>query len=425
MPRPFPQHPWQTLRAILACVLLAMTPASVLAQDGEAPSEDEDPSRETDISEDNYRRYMELDDRRLERPAFPAAAIQPRSSLEKMGQLPEESQKHLRNELRGIILARGPWTPEERDRPYGFVPSAAAQRDPALLRQEAEAWGELVSEYHDREAAILAGREARLSGAPPPGVGEPGQPTGTDPSSGTGQPATAQGANAGDQASARPGQGPNPNAGPGGNAGGEGGEPGEDGEADSRGETGNDAAGDGARTAGAEERNPGARTRVPGEWQEPPAPAPSAISDEGVAQSASDFLRRQGMSVKGADPAANPPTVALPGASTSNPGPDETGNGRWGDAALTLPPPVESAPEPRATPGDAASVAGPPPPGGVLTLDELRGVRGVAPVDDTGEPGQDPDESDEATDDEKDAMTGDEADSEEAGDASDDDSGVG
>ena len=33
------------------------------------------------------------------------------------------------------------------------------ETDAQLLRQEAEAWNELVNEYHDREAAILAGAD--------------------------------------------------------------------------------------------------------------------------------------------------------------------------------------------------------------------------------------------------------------------------
>lgn len=399
----------RALSALMVAALagLAMT-APTLAQDGpdgadEAETEQDpaagadDPSRETDIAEDNYRRYMELSDRRLERPAFPTATLQPGSSLEKMGKLPEESQKHLRNQLRGIILARGPWTPEERDAPYRFTPSAAAQKDPDLLRREAEAWVELVGEYHEREAATLAGREG---GSLAPMAGEPGEeagvrgmpPTGMagDPPSGQGQAgpmgaAGAQGAAGGtadSTAQGSPGQ-----------------QQGQDGQ-EGQGEPGEGEGQQGeqnARQAGANQERPESRDRPePGEWEEPSTTDPETLSDEGVAQSASEFLRERGLVDSTAGDTETTNLDGLPDLHP-DPGPDP---GRWGEDALTLPPPVEVSPQPGNTsPAEALPVLPPTDatqdPGetarGVLTVEELRGVRGVgepAPGegDDSAEP---------------------------------------
>ncbi len=64
------------LRLLVTVMSALLAPGVTWGQDRggeEAGNEVDDPSRETDVSEDNYRRFMELDDRRLERPAFPAA----------------------------------------------------------------------------------------------------------------------------------------------------------------------------------------------------------------------------------------------------------------------------------------------------------------------------------------------------------------
>jgi hypothetical protein len=130
------------------------------ADTAEAPSagETEGASHETEFNDDNYRRFMELRQGRNERDALPDAAFEtePSPSLEKIQSLPEASQKHLRNELRDKIVEGEKWTPEQLDADYAYSPSEAAQTNDGLKQQESEAWDELVSEYHAREADIYA-----------------------------------------------------------------------------------------------------------------------------------------------------------------------------------------------------------------------------------------------------------------------------
>jgi hypothetical protein len=124
-------------------------------------------SQETDINEDNYRRFMELRDQSRQRPTAPYAVLAPPSNLEKMGQLPESSQKHLRNQLLGIILDGGRWEPDDAAKEYAFVPSDAAEVDSQLRSSEAAAWSELIQNYHARESEIYqAGARARSASVP-------------------------------------------------------------------------------------------------------------------------------------------------------------------------------------------------------------------------------------------------------------------
>ena len=112
--------------------------------------------QEVEINEDNYRQFMELKDPLQQRTILPEDSYQSRSGLQKLDKLPEESQKHLRNQLREIIVQRKQWQPGDENGDYPYVPSEAATTDGALQTQEAEAWGELVEQYHARESDIYA-----------------------------------------------------------------------------------------------------------------------------------------------------------------------------------------------------------------------------------------------------------------------------
>lgn len=335
---------------------------------GEAGADGEDPSRETDISEDNYRRFMELDDRRLERPAFPVSGMAPTTGLQKMGQLPESSQKHLRNQLRGIILSRGAWTPAERDAPYSFAPSAQARGDAQLLRQEAEAWAELVNEYHDREAAILAGTAAPPAGQE--GASSPGQPASGEPAGN----APEQQANAGT------GQGGNP--GSQGQAGGQEGQGSQEGQAGAQGENGEDGGPDSRSGSSSNTETPPQRPKVPDQFAEDgPTSAPTAPSNEGVEQNASAYLEARGLGT----PAPADLQVTGSGSGTDTPASAaEERESRWGDEAQTLLRDREPADNPARQRGTIPRPADRPEeaiPANSLTRDELRRARGI-----TGEP---------------------------------------
>ncbi len=124
--------------------------------------------QEVEINEDNYRRFMELRDPLQQRYAMPETAYKSQAQMQKLDKLPEESQKHLRNQLREIIVQGDPWKPGDEDTIYPYVASVAAEKNPSLQKQEAEAWGELVNSYHQREAQIY-GNSRRSSAAAAPG----------------------------------------------------------------------------------------------------------------------------------------------------------------------------------------------------------------------------------------------------------------
>ena len=140
-----------------------VAPASELEQsDGadDAASTDQ----EVEINEDNYRQFMELKDAIPQRGVMPETAYKSQAQMQKLDKLPEESQKHLRNQLREIIVQGDPWKPGDEDADYPFTPSAAAEKSSSLQKQETEAWGELVDSYHQREAQIY-GNSSRSAAA--------------------------------------------------------------------------------------------------------------------------------------------------------------------------------------------------------------------------------------------------------------------
>ena len=130
----------------------ALPPATETgATEPEAPT-----GQEVEINEDNYRQFMELKDPLQQRTILPENSYQSQAGLQKLDKLPEESQKHLRNQLREIIVQGDQWQPGDEDGDYPYIPSEAASTDEALQKQEAEAWGELVDHYHAREGDIYA-----------------------------------------------------------------------------------------------------------------------------------------------------------------------------------------------------------------------------------------------------------------------------
>lgn len=142
----------------------ATQPSDVDSESTTSESADVPPSQEVEINEDNYRQFMELKDARQQRDMLPENSYQSQAGLQSLDKLPEASQKHLRNQLREIIVQGDKWQPGDEEKNYPYVPSAAAMSDQALQKQEAEAWGELVDGYHEREAEIYA-RSSRMQSA--------------------------------------------------------------------------------------------------------------------------------------------------------------------------------------------------------------------------------------------------------------------
>lgn len=133
-------------------------PAADTAENKPAEQAAPSSSQEVEINEDNYRQFMELRDANRQGDIIPETTFKPGSGLQKLEKLPEESQKHLRNELREIIVDGEPWQPGDENAEYPYTPSEAASKDPALQKQEMEAWGELVDSYNQREAQIYANK---------------------------------------------------------------------------------------------------------------------------------------------------------------------------------------------------------------------------------------------------------------------------
>ncbi len=152
-------------------------PENTSAEEAAVVTEDIPASQEVDITEDNYRQFMELKDARGQRNMLPENAFKPGSGLQKLDKLPEESQKHLRNQLREIIVQGDQWQPGDEDKDYPYVPSEAALANQPLQKQEAEAWGELVDSYHKREGQIHE-NSARSQAAMASEDGSAGKPGG-------------------------------------------------------------------------------------------------------------------------------------------------------------------------------------------------------------------------------------------------------
>jgi len=157
---------------VLLWTSLLLAP-SIFAQD-EAPAPEQEAeeteksetnagSQETEYNDDNYRRFMELKDQPTQTSSLPTNSYQ--SGTQKLDELPEASQKHLRNQLREIILESDEWAPGDEEGEYPFVASEAGEKNTTLKQQEAEAWGELVGKYHEREAQIYANAERSNSAA--------------------------------------------------------------------------------------------------------------------------------------------------------------------------------------------------------------------------------------------------------------------
>jgi len=172
----------------------------------ETESEETAPaSQEVEINEDNYRQFMELKDARRQGTILPETAYKSQAGAQKIEKLPEDSQKHLRNQLREIIINGDQWQPGDEEGEYPYVPSKAAGTDPDLRKLEAEAWGELVDGYHQREAEIHANSSRSKAAAASAGASSntpAGVSTGTsgaDTSTGKESPAGQKGQDGADQ----------------------------------------------------------------------------------------------------------------------------------------------------------------------------------------------------------------------------------
>jgi hypothetical protein len=253
---------FKLLWLIIASIFMAPGFAQEADSETEESAQTGNSSTETEVSEDNYRRFMELKDQPGERSLPTAAFVKP-PSLEKMQGLPETSQKHLRNELREVILQGGQWSPEQIEIEHPYNPSEGALEDKELQDQESEAWDELVSEYHEREADIYA-HSARAQAASMPsdsGDGNPANESGQQGQQGQQSQQSQEGSNQSGQM--------------GGNGEGEGEGDGEDGD------------GEGQQSASA-------AARAAASSAENASESANSVESKGVSQNAFEFLQGMG-----------------------------------------------------------------------------------------------------------------------------------
>ncbi len=176
---------------------------TVEAEEPEAPA-----SGVVDVSEENFRRSMELEDRTIQRsPDLTTGSYSRGTGLQALDDLPEESQKHLRGQLREVIVENGPWTPDDAGAEYPFIASEEAANNPSLQRREKAAWGEMVQEYHEREAAIHANASRTQAASR---NAEAAKMAATGSQSSGAQQAAAQAGNPGTERSESEDQGDNP-----------------------------------------------------------------------------------------------------------------------------------------------------------------------------------------------------------------------
>jgi hypothetical protein len=256
-------------------------PAGDEAENAAAEEKQDSSSQAVEINEDTYRQFMELKDANRQGDIIPETVYKPGSGLQKLDKLPEESQKHLRNELREIIVDGDPWQPGDENVDYPYTPSEAASKNPALQKQEKEAWGELVDSYNQREAQIYADRAGNRAAM------SPGDGNGEQPGSG----ANKEGKD-GDDMEGVPGQE--------------------------------------AKEQGNPERDAAAGAFSPDAVKDP-----NAQSESGVSQNALQFLQNMGSSGNGgsqATPGAQQPNAGQPGsaAESANRAQAQTGQGNAG-----------------------------------------------------------------------------------------------
>jgi hypothetical protein len=162
--------------ALALLFLLTWQSSLVMAQsDADADGDSQETSGHVEESEEAFRRRMELEEAGDQADVIPDRTTGSVKAPEGIDALPYDSRKHLRDEMRNVIIEQGEWQPEDVNATYPYTPSAAAQGDPQLRQQEEKAWGELVQEYHKREAAALAGG-GRSNGSAGQSGGEPGKP---------------------------------------------------------------------------------------------------------------------------------------------------------------------------------------------------------------------------------------------------------
>jgi hypothetical protein len=163
------------LRFGFASLLLLFGGAALFAQDSEPTVDDDRSSEKVEQKDDSYRQQMELEDARSRDRTYIDNTYTQTGSQEKIDKLPEESRDNIRDQLVDIIVENGEWEPKDALAEYPYTPTASAESDSELKKQEQEAWDEQIEKYHEREAAAFGTHRGPVPGPGNPSGQEGGQ----------------------------------------------------------------------------------------------------------------------------------------------------------------------------------------------------------------------------------------------------------
>jgi hypothetical protein len=178
--------------ALLLIFFLGLGVPALWAQDSADTGDDDQSSQKVEQKDDSYRQQMELEDARSRDRTYIDNTYTQSAGQEKIDKLPKESRDNIRDQLVDVIVENGEWEPKDALGEYPYTPTAAAESDPELKKQEQEAWDEQIEKYHEREAAAFGTYRG-----PVPGPGNPGGQQGGQ--QGDGEPQGQQGSGAGGQ----------------------------------------------------------------------------------------------------------------------------------------------------------------------------------------------------------------------------------
>ncbi|MDH3940430.1 MAG: hypothetical protein OET46_05530 [Xanthomonadales bacterium] len=154
---------------MLLIFFLGLGVPALWAQDSADTGDDDQSSQKVEQKDDSYRQQMELEDARSRDRTYIDNTYTQSAGQEKIDKLPKESRDNIRDQLVDVIVENGEWEPKDALGEYPYTPTAAAESDPELKKQEQEAWDEQIEKYHEREAAAFGTYRG-----PVPGPGNPG-----------------------------------------------------------------------------------------------------------------------------------------------------------------------------------------------------------------------------------------------------------
>jgi hypothetical protein len=94
------------------------------AQQAETPVDEDGSSKQTEQSDESFRRSRELEDARARDRTYVDNTYTAQTELEKIDKLPEESRDNIRDQLVDIIVEDGEWEPSDALKEYPYEATA-------------------------------------------------------------------------------------------------------------------------------------------------------------------------------------------------------------------------------------------------------------------------------------------------------------